>query len=85
MACHWPKSYLIFSNLLKHPTQAQKDLPPANENLESVTEAQVVAAVKVSEELAMATMRGLETGLLPGDLNYTNNIVKQVSRLPYTT
>ena len=70
------------SLFVQHPAQAHRRLPPANEKLESVTEEQVVAAVEVSEELAMATMRGLETGLTPRDLNYINNVVEQVSCLP---
>ena len=79
--CVLNKVPCLLYNLLKHPTQAHRRLPPANQKLESVTEEQVVAAVTVSEELAMATMRGLETGLFPRDLNYTNNVVKQVSLL----
>ena len=47
--------------------------------LDTVTVDQVDAAVTVSEELAVATMRGLETGLFPSDLNSINNVVEQVS------
>ena len=69
----------VISSLSNLLTQAQKSLPPDNVALDTVTEEQVDAAVRVSGELAVATMRGLVTGLFPRDLNSTNNVVEQVS------
>ena len=63
--------------------QASERLPPADQEIDEVTPELVESAVEVSEQLAMATDSDQETGLLPLDLESTNNVVAQVMNSHY--
>ena len=58
--------------------QARDRLPGANEVIEEVTPELLESAAVVSEQLAMATDMAEGRGLLPLDLEATNDIVAQV-------
>ena len=63
------------------PHQASELLPDADTEIDEVTVELIENVAVVSEQLVMATDNQVEAGLLPLDLNSTNNIVAQV-RVP---
>ena len=60
------------------PQQANTLLPGAGDAIAEVTPELIESAAVISEQLVMATDSDVAVGLLPMDLNSTNNVVAQV-------